>query len=398
MSEIFSGFRAVLHDYNDFWWYYVDSNNISNFYQVAPMPNGMYVNGERLERILFMDGSGKYYLFYTYYDQNLQKDLIKYADSTNQGLTWIWGHPIDTSNVCTDFFNACGMSDSLGVAHVVYVIDYLSRTSKQIRYSKYPFTDYITIGYTTTYSGRAPQPYMVIDLNDHIHVVWVSTYDPTSYSMIYREFDGTNWLDSVVLAPYGTTYCPANPTITIDGTNRLHVTWLYGTSAKIYLYYMYRDLPNGSWSDTEQVKLQSYYQIKFHFTMGLNGILHGAYSCDYPNNLGQIYGLRRENGVWIDEGLIVDNAGQTVNNKIPSLAVDKDGVTWMVFQQYHRGDQKNYIYYTYKDSTGWHIPSFLRVGEYCSTMMGKHFFKPAIPAINRAMSFIQFERNSMRVY
>jgi len=151
-----------------------------------------------------------------------------YAKSVNNGI--IWTETVLTVGEHTQN-NPSIAIDSNDYIHIVWsgaTIDY-PWPYPQIRYIKYTTNWSSPILLTNDSDSSSTNPYIAIDSNDYIHVVWRGFVGSPSYAQIKYIKYTTSWgTETNLTNTPGKDYQQYFPCIAIDSNDHLHVVWTGG--------------------------------------------------------------------------------------------------------------------------------------------------------------------------
>lgn len=155
---------------------------------------------------------------------------VRYAKSTNGGATWSSPTQLTLVNSTgKDCLNPCVavMSDNNPV--IAYNFSYPSNSMYWIESIKYNGTGWFNLGTTLSSDSslyRAQQNVCIaVDLNDVVHLVWQGkdSIDSSKFNIVYCKI--ANGTSTIKKLTSGNAYDQLNPSITVDGNNKIHVFW-----------------------------------------------------------------------------------------------------------------------------------------------------------------------------
>lgn len=189
--------------------------------------------------------------------------------------------------------------------------------------------------------GDISRPSMAIDSNNYAHVVW-NQVDGAVYEIFYRRWTGVAWSTADTQITNGSAQT-TSPYIEIDGNDHVHVVYRYDEADKSIRYAHTEDFTNWYQSDDTTP-----------ITTGASGeeiITQASKDCDNPtiaisqeaNTLNDIWVLCEE--VTDDDMMYAwyDKSGGswTTNGSLETsgvcregaVGIDSDGVVWMLYSQ-----------------------------------------------------------------
>jgi len=140
---------------------------------------------------------------------------LAFSNITDDGINHQWVETTMDYSVQAGVWNAVAV-DSNGHIHVVQIKD----ESYQIRHSVNDGTGWNTVGINDCGSTYCWDIHMVIDANDHIHLAY-TTYTQWAETLVYMNYDGTNWTDTVVSS--SAHFGPIG--IAVDSSNNPHISY-----------------------------------------------------------------------------------------------------------------------------------------------------------------------------
>jgi len=356
---------------------------------------------------------------HTVYFRTATKSNIFHSYSDDNGKTWT-EEPITNDTTYNQYYPSIAI-DSQGYLHVVWIGESASSpTYYQIRYSKYTTSwsspvDLTSGSYSQYYSFYSP--YIVIDSNDYLHVVWYgkSSSSPTYDQIRYLKYTNS-WSSAINIT--SENYNQQCPSIAVDSNNYLHVVWegvspSYPDSGPQIRYSKYVS----SWSPPIDLTTESDYRPQHYPTIAIdsNNNLHvvweGTFSSPYTSNF-----IRYSKYTTSWSSPIMISSGNTYEWE-PHIVIDSSNnlhVVWygddptyyeVIRYTEYTTDWSNPISLLYSADEACYFPNPLWTSKtgFCFVFIGEGVsdivkFYITEPVIKRMMSFIQFERSSMRKY
>jgi len=202
-------------------------------------------------RVTVRDSKGYIHLVFNVYGIWMRDSAeVYHTFSTDNGLTW--SRPENVSRTDTlPSVEPCLVVDSKDILHCVWkqYQDYPANPSWDLYYSRRDsagWTQAINVSRQYEESNAADYPSLVVDSQDHLHLVWDLQDSPGVYNIYYSCYNGTTWTDPIRLC--NTPYDDAFPAIAIDPEDVLHVVWRQRASGGP-VYYCYKD--SSGWSTPE---------------------------------------------------------------------------------------------------------------------------------------------------
>lgn len=171
---------------------------------------------------------------------------VRYAKSTNGGATWSSPIQITTLNINDrNVLNPCVAVMSDNNPLIAYHFAKPNSPLYWVELLKYDGTKFRTYGSSTLSSdsslSREQQNVCIaVDLNDVVHLVWQGkdSVDSSKFNIVYCRIANGN--STIKKLTSGNAYDQLNPSITVDGNNKIHVFWHGIDSSKSTTYYNIR--------------------------------------------------------------------------------------------------------------------------------------------------------------
>jgi hypothetical protein len=132
------------------------------------------------------DSVGRLWISWTYYDSMAERYFVQVKSSTNDGATWGAG-PSDLGTALTNGSASCY---SQLIFQSPYVRCFYSDDSTLLAYRSFELSGAVWSSQQTIYSGSAIDDDFHVDLSSDQKAGIVF---PGSSSLLYREYDGSNW-------------------------------------------------------------------------------------------------------------------------------------------------------------------------------------------------------------
>lgn len=149
----------------------------------------------------------------------------------------------------------------------------------------------------TDYGSSAPD--MVMDIDEHIHLVWqeqIDQYNVYMTEIYYSEFNGEFWSIPIQISQPETTWA-FDPSITVDSFGNPHVLWLHrAIFPDNEIYYSTR--VDNIWTEPENLTPDLGTSYNPELTIDNEGRLH-AFWVSYFSGANSIIHKINENGLWL---------------------------------------------------------------------------------------------------
>ncbi|KPL04308.1 MAG: hypothetical protein AMJ73_04410 [candidate division Zixibacteria bacterium SM1_73] len=162
----------------------------------------VYNAGENYSPSITKDSTDRLWISWTYYDSVTERYFVRVKSSTDDGATWGSG-PSDPGTALTNGSASCY---SQLLFQSPYIHCFYSDDSTLLAYRSFELSGSVWSSQQTVYSGSGIDDDFHADLSSDQKVGIVF---PGSSSLLYKEFDGTNW-SGVFTVEEG---LPASPTI-----------------------------------------------------------------------------------------------------------------------------------------------------------------------------------------
>ena len=195
----------------------------------------------------------------------------------------------------------------------------------------------------TTNSSYDGHPAIIRASDGKIWVVWVSDRTGTdNFELFYKVYDGS-WSDAIQLTTY--PYWDSHPAIMEDSDNNIWVVW--ESDRNEHDVDIYCKVFNGSsWSNVMPVTTDELADDRYPSIMqaagGMVWVVFTKLNDDDPN--GNIYYKLFDGTAWSRDHQRTWNPGSDLN---PSIAQDRDGAIWIVWDSDRNGHDTNIYYMVY---------------------------------------------------
>ena len=286
-------------------------------------------------------------------------DQIYYTNSSDNGASWTAA--VQLTNTGFSQQSAALAVDSLNNVHIVYSglpgggatykISYINRTNATGVWST-------PLALTATSTTRPSfSPSIAIDSDDHLHVVWYGNYTGIkSYQIRYRNFTGGTWSTITNITTYNTKQ-QYLPSIAIDSTDTLHVTWSGNHTGTSIPQIRYTKNTGTGWSApinlTSEATTQSYPCIAIDATDSVHIVWQGIFSGMAQT---QIRYIKYSSGTW--SAITNITTYSSYEQGIPSISINLNSYMHVVWQGKIAGltyNQIRAINYTGSWGTIWNV-------------------------------------------
>ena len=130
--------------------------------------------------------------------------------------------------------------------------------------------------------GYSNVPAIVVDHNNHIHVVWYD-YIPNNCQVYYKRSTngGITWGSKRLSWTPGDSKSPA---IAADTSNNIHVVWSDSTPSKTEIYYKKSTNGGGTWGGVKRLTWNSGYSNYPIVAVSSNFTIHVVWADNTPGN------------------------------------------------------------------------------------------------------------------
>jgi len=304
-------------------------------------------NYSQYEPAIAVDSSGNLHVIWAGKGTGDTGSWLYYSKKTTS-----WSTPIKISSQAVYIYFTCSIAvDSNDYLHVVYLT-----SGNLLYYTKYD-TSWSTPYQIDSATGSGPQ--MTVDGNDYLHVTY---YITTGASRIFYTRYDTSWSTPVAIDTGLGDYNRYHPTMAIDSSNNLHVTFhgqstSYPLSTQTQIWYVKYD---GSWSSPLRIStlpgMDTMIQQDASISIQGNDKVHVFWS-GKATAYSDFYRLwhRSVSGVsWSDISLAQSNANSQFPNQRWSFYPESNIITSRLDYVYTEGTEiANYvIFYDYKQVGG----------------------------------------------
>jgi len=230
--------------------------------------------------------------------------------------------PVNISNNSGRSENPSIAVDSKGTVHLVWNDRTLG--NEEILYAMKPVGDSWSEPVQVTHnSGASRSPFIVIDKNDKIHLVWqqIVYHEPSSYWEIFYTWRsaGDTWATPETISIYGLS---TGPRLAVDENVGLHLFWREAFSPDTgFNYYAYKP-SGGTWQDFQAFPFgvtmyPSPCDIKIDKSGGVHIVLESS---------SEVYYIERKpSGEWLDKTKISHSPTDWRLSISPSFEIGTDG-------------------------------------------------------------------------
>jgi hypothetical protein len=196
-------------------------------------------------------------------------------------------------------------------------------------------------------SGDSETPAIDVDSNNHLHVVWKDA-TPGNWEIYYKKSTngGAIWTTKRLTYNSGSSY---SPDIVVDSNNHLHVVWYDVTSGNWEIYY--KKSTNGGSAWTTKRLTYSLGNSSFPvITVDSNDHIHVVWQDDTPGNL-EIYHKRSTDGgsTWITKRVSYSSG----SSGYPTIAVSSSNHIHVVWYDWTPGNPEIYFKRSTDGGTTW---------------------------------------------
>jgi len=170
-------------------------------------------------------------------------------------------------------------------------------------------------------------PAIAVGSNDHIHVVW-SGNTPGNYEVYYKRStdSGANWTSKRLTYNSGYSYAPA---IVVDSNNHVHVIWGDDSPGNYELYYRRSADGGGTWNSAKRLTWNSGDSQYPGIAVSTNNHLHVVWMDDTPGNLEIYYKKSADGGATWTTKRLTYSSGYSY---FPDIAVNLNNHIYVVWE------------------------------------------------------------------
>jgi hypothetical protein len=295
-------------------------------------------------------------------EQQSPTGQVYYSKSADNGATFEPGTIIgDTSAEPAPRINPAIAVDDQGIIHVVWEDYGTNPALANIMYAKSKdgginFDESVMVDDAITVSTHQAKPKIAVDNDSIIHVVWEDYRRDSRLGDIYyaKSTDGgMTFGDDVCVDDLITiTSRQINPVIAVDSRRIIHVAWEdYRDNAELGNIYYARSIDGGQTFGTDiridDIFTDTTHQCNPAIATDSFGTVFIAWE-DYRNApyLGDIYCAQSiDGGETFQENLMVDDPITITHRQIrPAIAVDVQGIVYVVWEDYRDNTELGNIY------------------------------------------------------
>jgi len=299
-------------------------------------------------RVTVRDSQGNIHAVYAYAIGAPYADSseIYYVFSTNDGFTWSEPQNISWTDSFTSYEPNLAI-DSQDRLHCVWKQYYEDTATSYLDVDVY-YAQNDGSGWTTainisnqSYGANACYSSMVVDSQDHVHMVWdMDLGFSANWDIFYSYYNDTVWSEPYQVS--NTPYDDAFPAMAIDSNDHLHMVWRqWSTDGPIY-YSFYDGI---SWSSSEIIASmtdgKSSYPCIVADSQNLPRVIFG---CALPSDSGNIYYTAFDGVSWSAPL----NLSNTINHSAyTSLSIDSLDQLYVVWSEKTPFPNQEIYYRTY---------------------------------------------------
>ena len=347
------------------------------------------------------------FTLFTIPEQQSPTGQVYYSKSSNDGSTFEPGAIIDgTSAEPPPRINPAIAVDDQGIIHVV-LEDYRANPAlANIMYAKSrdggrSFDEGVMVDDAVTVSTHQAKPQIAVDSDGIIHVVWEDYRRDSRLGDIYyaKSTDsGMTFGDDVCVDDLITiTSRQINPVIAVDSRRIIHVAWEdYRNNAELGNIYYAKSTDGGQTFGTD-TRVDDIFTDTTHQCNPAIAVdpLETVFIVweDYRNapHLGDIYCARStDGGETFQENLMVDDPITITHRQIrPAVAVDDQGIVYVVWEDYRDNTELGNIYCSRSVDSGRIFENDVMVDALFTT--STHQANPAIATSGQGLVHIVWE-------
>ena len=261
----------------------------------------------------------------------------------------LWRAPVKVSDTPGSSYNPVIATDSSGGVHLVWAGEGEGQFNSEIYYRQgdgvsWASTINVSHSLTNSYS-----PDMAIDIEGKVHVVWTE-YIANVYEIYYSQGDGTSWSEPRNISDTGAW--SREPAIATDSYGYVHVAWAEGSvSGSDEVYYGWW---NGTaWSAPLNLSRTPGPSANPDITLDVTDLIHVVWD-NLDDDSWEIYYSRGRGAFWSTPINISHTPGASY---MPKIAADSRGYIHVVFLE-DSGDNFK-VCYIKGDGTIWSLPAVI---------------------------------------